>query len=89
MEYFLAPCHGVLQGIGRGDIYNDHLELLTTTLEKVVRKRFFTALATLPPEYQQMCFDSIVDKLREASEEGFEWANDIIDHLLEGTNSIL
>ena len=56
----LAECNGVLQEIGRGDIYERH----TGGSKRADVTDFFKDLAKLPLEEQQMCFNSIVRFLK-------------------------
>ena len=77
----LTACSGVLQDIGKGDVYNNHLHLASKCSEADVKKKFLMALSNLSPQDQQNCFDNIVDKL----EEGGPGLQHIKDRLIEGT----
>ena len=77
----LTACSGVLQDIGNGDVYNEHLDLALKCSEREVKKKFVMILSKLSPQGQQKCFDSIVDKLGE----GGLGLEDIKDRLVEGT----
>ena len=57
----LAACNGVLQEIGRGDIYERHNKGSSTRAEVTY---FFKDLARLSLEDQQVCFNSIVGFLK-------------------------
>ena len=57
----LGECKHVLEKIKRGDIYEHHN---TGSSDRVSVTRFFEALARLPPEDQQKCFDTIVAFLK-------------------------
>ena len=57
----LAACNGVLQEMGRGDIYERHN---TGSSTRVNVTNFFKDLAKLSLESQQMCFNSIVGFLK-------------------------
>lgn len=61
----LAACKGVLEEINRWDIYEDHYDLYSRSTSRDVLTGFFIALAKIPPKDQQLCFDKIVDKLKE------------------------
>lgn len=75
----LAACRGVLQDIGKEDIYKEHLELLSIRTETAVMTEFVTALSKLPQQDQQKCFDEIVGMLEESPGQ-----RHISDHLLQG-----
>lgn len=77
----LTACSGVLQEIGKGDVYNNHLDLASKWHEAHVKKEFLMALSKLSPQDQQKCFDNIVDKLQE----GGPGLEHIKDRLIEGT----
>ena len=76
----LAACRGVLVEINRGDIYEDHFDLLSRSPNRETLTGFFTALARLPPVDQQKCFDTIVRTLRE----GGVGTEHIANHLSNG-----
>lgn len=61
----LAGCSGVLAEIGKKRIYDDHLSISPT---REAMKSFFTELAKLSPEHQEMCFEEIVKTLSKMGE---------------------
>ena len=60
----LAACKGVLQEINREDIYKQHT-CNTGSSDSTLVTRFFEAIARLPPEDQEKCFDTVVAFLKE------------------------
>ena len=80
----LAACNGVLQEINRGDIYEHHI-CNTGRSDRAPVTCFFEALARLPPEHQQKCFDTIVGFLK-GSGLGLEH---VADRLLNGKRNYL
>ena len=77
----LTACNGVLQDIGKGEVYNEHLDLASKFSETEVMKKFLMTLSKLSPQDRQKCFDSIVDKLGE----GGLGLEHIKDRLVKGT----
>ena len=77
----LTACSGVLQEIGKGDVYNNHLYSALNCPEEDKNEKFLMALSKLSPQDQQKCFDNIVDKL----EEGGPGLEHIKHRLIEGT----
>lgn len=55
----LGACKGVLQKVNRGDIYEYHI-MNTERSERASVTHFFEALARLPLDDQQKCFDAVV-----------------------------
>ena len=78
----LAACNGVLQEIGRGDIYERHNTGSSTRADVT---NFFKDLARLSLEDQQMCFNSIVGFLEDRGT-GVEH---VADRLLKGEHDYL
>ena len=72
----LAECRGVLEEINQWNIYQGHFE---RNSDGHTRYSFYKALASLPPEDQQKCFDTIVGFLR-----GSGGLRHIADRLLKG-----
>ena len=75
----LTACKGVLDDIGRGDIYDDHLRSRLPT-EREVMQSFLRELSELDPEHKQKCFNEIVSTL----EKGGDGLKHIRDRLIEG-----
>ena len=72
----LAACSGVLEEINYGNIYRSHYE---RNNDGQTRCSFYKALASLPPDDQQKCFEKIVEFLQKS-----EGTKHIGDHLLKG-----
>lgn len=82
LAVILAACKEVLEDIGRWDIYESHVgNNLYGFKEKC---SFYGALARLPVEHRQQCFDAIVRFLREKRQSGFEGFKHIEKHLTRG-----
>lgn len=81
LKDILGACHGVLKEMKRGDIYESHFKRID---DGPTRCSFYKALASLPPEDQQKCFDEIVGFLRKSSEHGFEGFEHIAERLIKG-----
>lgn len=79
----LAACKGVLEEINQGNIYDSHT--MRSSDGRVAVTSFFVALARLPSEHQQKCFDTIVRFLKG----GGEGLEHIANRLLNGKRNYL
>ena len=77
----LAECRGVLEEMNKGSIWRSHVD---RNVDGQNRCSFYKALASLPPDDQQKCFEKIVECLQES-----EGTKHIADHLLKGRFSFV
>ena len=77
----LAECRGVLEEMNKGSIWRSHVD---RNVDGQNRCSFYKALASLPPDDQQKCFEKIVECLQ-----GSEGTKHIADHLLKGRFSFV
>ena len=77
----LAECRGVLEEMNKGSIWRSHVD---RNVDGQNRCSFYKALASLPPDDQQKCFEKIVECLQRS-----EGTKHIGGHLLKGRSSFV